>query len=75
MAHSATFTTNPLRFVTGALVSVLKGIGNTLIRMAEAGPKMREVKRLNEQSDADLAAKGLTREGEVRRIFSAHFYS
>lgn len=33
------------------------------------GQRMDEVRRLNEASDEDLAAKGLTRSDEVARIF------
>ncbi|WP_156215160.1 hypothetical protein [Pseudorhodobacter antarcticus] len=47
---------------------------NVLIAVAEAHPKMQEVSRLNAQTDAQLAARGTTRENEVRRIFAGQFY-
>lgn len=49
-------------------------LGELLISLAEAGPRMRQVKRLNGMTDEELAAKGLTREGEVNRIFGDKLY-
>jgi|GEM_PF-1052368 hypothetical protein len=48
---------------------------NLLIMIAEANPKMAEVAKLNSMTDADLAARGTSREAEVRRIFAGHFNS
>lgn len=49
-------------------------IWNALIAISEAHPKLAEVNKLNTQTDADLAARGTTREDEIRRIFSGQFY-
>lgn len=39
-----------------------------IARMAEASPTIREIERLNGRSDAELARRGVTRDGEMRRI-------
>lgn len=48
-----------------------QGLVNLLVLLSEAGPMNSELRRLNDTSDAALAARGLTRDGEVRRIFGA----
>ncbi|MBI1415819.1 MAG: hypothetical protein GC146_01220 [Limimaricola sp.] len=53
---------------------VAAGVSRAVVRMTEAGPHAAEIKRLNALSDAQLAAMGKTRAGEVRRIFGAHYY-
>lgn len=40
-----------------------------LLRLSDHGPLMDEVHRLNCTTDHDLAARGTTREAEIRRIF------
>lgn len=52
----------------GSLAAPFITIGRFLVLIAEASPKVRQLERLNTQSDAQLAARGLTRDGEVRRI-------
>ncbi|QIR85061.1 hypothetical protein [Paracoccus sp. AK26] len=52
----------------GSLAAPFLAIGRFLVLIAEASPKVRQLERLNAQSDAQLAARGLTRDGEVRRI-------
>lgn len=47
---------------------------NFLIMLAEAHPKMEAVNRLNQESDADLEARGTDRSAEVRRIFAGQFH-
>lgn len=44
-------------------------LGRSLVHMAERSPMGRQVERLGRMSDEQLAARGLTREGEIRRIF------
>jgi hypothetical protein len=51
------------------LARALGGVWAFLITLAESGAMMDEVRKLNATSDHDLAARGLSREGEVRRIF------
>ena len=56
--------------VLGLAAAPFLGFGRLLISLAESSRRGQEVGRLNRLSDADLAARGLTREGEIRRIFS-----
>lgn len=65
----------PARSVSSVLSAPFRAIWGALIAMAEAGPKMQALTRLSETSDAELAAKGRTREGEIRRILGASFYA
>ncbi len=39
-----------------------------LARLADASPTMRQLQRLNQMSDEELAAPGLTRDEALRRI-------
>lgn len=52
----------------GFLATPFIAIGRFLVMIAEANGKVRELERLNLQSDAQLSARGLTRDGEIRRI-------
>lgn len=45
-----------------------------LVALADARPDVRALNRLNDTPDEDLAARGLTRVGEVHRILGARFY-
>ncbi|MCV2867497.1 DUF1127 domain-containing protein [Defluviimonas sp. WL0002] len=56
------------------IAAPFRAIGLFLVAMAEAGPRMEAIRRVNAMTDEQLAAKGLTREGEVRRIFRDRFY-
>lgn len=66
----ATITTNAQAdgFSSSVLLAPFRAIGRAMIMLAEASPQMRALHRLSEVSDEELAAKGLTRDGEVRRI-------
>lgn len=55
-------------FSAAALLAPFRAFGRFMIMLAEASPQMRALNGLNQRSDEELAAKGLTREGEVRRI-------
>jgi hypothetical protein len=48
---------------------------NYMIRIGESGPRMVELRKLTATSDAALAARGLTRADEVRRIFGSHYWA
>ena len=50
------------------LAAPLLAIGRFLLLVAKARPGVQELERLSQQSDTQLAARGLTREGELRRI-------
>ncbi|THD85095.1 DUF1127 domain-containing protein [Aliigemmobacter aestuarii] len=51
-------------------MKTLSAIGAALVRMAEAGPQMDSVRRLNALTDAELAARGTNRAEMVGRIFA-----
>lgn len=74
MRTTAIHDVAPLGSLLSALAAPFRAMGQFLISLAEAGPRMDEVRRLNAMTDADLAARGLTREGEVRRIFADRFH-
>lgn len=69
-AHNSGFANG----VLWGFVAPFRAVGMFLVRLAENGPRMQAVQRLNETSDEELAARGLTREGEIRRIFGAHYH-
>ncbi|MCV2863379.1 DUF1127 domain-containing protein [Defluviimonas sp. WL0075] len=57
-----------------AAAAPFRTFGIFLVALAEAGPRMEAIRRLNATSDEDLAARGLTRAGEVQRIFRDRYY-
>ncbi|MEZ5797517.1 MAG: hypothetical protein R3D63_08700 [Paracoccaceae bacterium] len=57
------------RRMSNPLVSFWGG----LIALAEARPEARAINRLDALSDEELAARGLTRMGELRRILGARY--
>ncbi|WP_207099518.1 hypothetical protein [Paracoccus shandongensis] len=67
MASTITFD-KPRLSVLGMVAAPFIAIGKLLVLIAEASPKVREIERLNRLSDAELARRGLTRDGEIRRI-------
>lgn len=50
------------------LLAPFAAVGRFLVQLAESGPRMQALERLSRMTDADLAERGLTREGEIRRI-------
>ncbi len=73
MAYSATnFTAS--RSLSSILVAPFLAVGRGLVAMAEAGPRMEQIRKLNAISDEDLAAQGLNRADVVRKIFGNSFY-
>ena len=53
---------------TAILMAPLRGVSRFMVMLAEANAQMRALEQLNQLSDRALSAKGLTREGEIRRI-------
>ncbi|HBM60121.1 MAG TPA: DUF1127 domain-containing protein [Citreicella sp.] len=49
-------------------------IGNALVAIGEANPRLRRVEALQRLSDEQLAARGLKREDIVRHVFRDVFY-
>ncbi|MFV0302912.1 MAG: hypothetical protein ACK5IP_18925 [Paracoccus sp. (in: a-proteobacteria)] len=78
ITSSAPKTAAPASSIAASFARTLwapfRAIGHGLIALAEAGPRMAAVRRLNEMSDEQLAARGTTREAEVRRIFGPSMY-
>ena len=52
----------------GFIAAPFAALGRFLVLIADANSTVRELERLNLRSDAQLAARGLTRDGEIRRI-------
>ena len=46
----------------------LRAVGRFVVLLAEAHSHARALHRLSQRSDYELAARGLTRDGEIRRI-------
>lgn len=59
---------------TGHGPSLLAGIGTFILRIVENHPHTRQIEKLNAMSDAELAARGVTREDVVRHIFRERYY-
>lgn len=74
----ADITSHAPKTTTANLISLLiapfRAIGNGLISLAEAGPRMAEVRKLNALTDEQLASRGTSREREIRRIFASSLY-
>jgi hypothetical protein len=56
------------------LAAPFAAVGRFLVQLAEVSPKMRALEELNRKSDAELEARGLTRDAEMRRILGAAAY-
>lgn len=66
--HADTGIDTPRGFSLGFLAAPFAALGRFLVLIAEANSQFRELERLKGRSDAQLAARGLTRDGEIRRI-------
>lgn len=51
-----------------AVLAPFAAAGRFLVHLAETSPRMRAIDHLSRMSDDELAARGLTRDGELRRI-------
>ncbi|MBU2962514.1 DUF1127 domain-containing protein [Citreicella sp. C3M06] len=49
-------------------------LGNAIVAIGEANPRLRRVEALQRLSDEQLAAKGLRREDIVRHVFRDVYY-
>lgn len=56
------------------LAAPFRALGRFLVLLAEAGPRLAALDRLNRLSDEELAARGTTREAEVQRIMGFRSY-
>ncbi|MEB3419553.1 DUF1127 domain-containing protein [Salipiger marinus] len=57
-----------------AIGRFFSAIGNALVAIGEANPRLRRVEALQRLSDEQLAARGLKREDIVRHVFRDVFY-
>ncbi|MGC3939395.1 DUF1127 domain-containing protein [Roseobacter sp. EG26] len=57
-----------------SVTKIFSGIGSSLMLAASANRRMVIVERLQEKSDAELAAIGIRREDIVRHVFSDILY-
>ena len=53
----------------GRLAAPFRAAFGALVTVAEASPRLREIERLQAMSDADLAARGLTRDRVIQHVF------
>lgn len=74
-AHTPNATPAAETTLISQLTAPFRAIGRALVAMAEAGPRMAQLRRLSEMTDEELAARGTTRNDEVRRIFGASLYA
>lgn len=74
MAYTANTTSAPINWRT-ILARPFVAMFGFLVMLAESNSYMKEVTRLNNTSDAELAARGLTRAGEISRIFKGCYHS
>lgn len=71
---STDFTTNHAASgfsLLHTLGAPFRALGRGLVRLADNSSYMRQVEALNELTDDELAARGTTRQDEVRRIFAS----
>ncbi|MFV0491881.1 MAG: hypothetical protein ACK5M4_08690 [Pseudorhodobacter sp.] len=73
MAYATTTATQNSN-IRNILIAPFRAVWNSLIMLAETGPRMEQIRKLNDTTDEELAARGLTREGEIQRIFSPYMY-
>tara|TARA_R110002124_G_scaffold215171_1_gene381103 strand:+ start:464 stop:703 length:240 start_codon:yes stop_codon:yes gene_type:complete len=78
MAYTASNTFAPINAaalnIRGIIVRPFSAVLKFLVMMAEANPRMKEIKKLNNTTDEQLAARGTTRSDEVHRIFNGRYY-
>lgn len=56
------------------LTDMFNGMIEALARVAESSHRMKEIERLNAMTDAQLAARGLTRESIAHHVFRDVYY-
>ena len=67
--------TAPARALGQILAAPFLGIARLMTVLAEAHARMAQAERLSDKTDAQLAAVGKTRDGELRRILGVASYS
>ena len=59
---------------TNPVARFFASIWSGMVFLAENSARARAVQQLNEMSDAELEARGVTRQDMVRKIFADKFY-
>ena len=70
-----TALTAPARALGHILAAPFVGFARLMTVLAEAHARMAQAERLSDKTDAQLAAAGKTRDGELRRILGVASYS
>jgi hypothetical protein len=63
----------PFLAVLQTAAAPFRAFGRLLVDLGERSPLMLALTRLQGTSDDDLQARGLTRDGELRRILGARY--
>ncbi|MGH1368138.1 MAG: hypothetical protein ACRBCL_05935 [Maritimibacter sp.] len=74
MAYTATVTTNDFASAHPVYARVLEALKNFGTAYVDARSRRSEIEALEAMTDAQLAARGLTRDGITRHVFSDTFY-
>lgn len=72
MAYATQHTASASVF--SAVQHFFASIGNALVMVAEANPRMKKVHALQRMTDAELAERGIKREDIVRVVFQDVLY-
>lgn len=57
------------------LTAPFRAFLDALVMAAELNPRLHEIRKLQAMSDAELAQRGLTRDGIVQHVFRDRFYT
>ena len=68
MANTAIIDRKPLAPILSGIAAPVVAVARFLVHLAEVSPQMRALTQLQRVSDDELAARGVTRESEIRRI-------
>lgn len=74
MSYTVTLRHGSLNQLAAAIRKAGLAVANALDLLVNSGQLLREVERLNGESDEALAVRGTSRSAEVNRIFGARYY-
>ena len=60
--------------MTGIFTRPAQGLWTRLVAIAESRPGSQDIRALSAMTDEELAARGTTRQNEMRRILGARYY-
>ena len=67
-------TAKPIGSIFVMAARPFQAVWNLMIMLAEANPRMKQVDKLNKETDEQLAARGTTRTKEIQRLFGVHLH-